>query len=98
MSGNGNGNSGSDFPKKIAKLLPAGFREDADALSNDSIKEKIIEYERSVDSTEKDMEADIKLNDAKDLVKELGKDYRDVIKMNRAMIKYLVFMMDSRGV
>ena len=47
--------------------------------------------------TEKDMDNDEKLRDLKELVKDLGGGYRGVINTHKAMIRYLIFVMENRG-
>jgi len=87
----------SVFPAKWAKKLPSGWSEEADSLSLDDLKKKLVEFERTISSTEKDMENDGKLLDLKKETKEVGDQYKDIIDAHRAMIKYLVYIIDSRG-
>lgn len=85
------------FPKKWRVKLPEGFEKTAESLSTEEAKARLIEYEREISSTEKDMESDEKLKDLKEMVKELNGGYRDVINTHKAMIKYLIYVMEGRG-
>jgi len=85
------------FPKKLKRYLPAGFEDKADSMPAEDINSHLIELEKQIAATEKDMEADIKLSDAKEMVKELAGTYREIIKQSRAMIRYYVYVMETRG-
>ena len=85
------------FPKKFLKLLPDGFTDTINSYSNEEIKKLLVDFERSTGETERDMDNDEKLLGAKGLVKDLSSGYKDVLKVFRAKIKYLVFTLDDRG-
>lgn len=91
-----NTNSGT-FPKKWASKLPGNFAEAAEAMSLDDLKKKLVECERTISSTEKDMESDTKLSSAKEEVKDLSGAYKEVLNAHKAMVKYLVYVIDERG-
>ena len=85
------------FPKKWKKNLPAGFEDTAEALTTDELKAKVVEYQKEIGQTEKDMDGDLKLSDAKDLVKELVEPYKSTMAAFTAMSKYALYVMASRG-
>ncbi len=85
------------FPEKLKKLLPVGFDDTVNSMNTDDVKKRLIEYEKAIEEFEKDMGNDVKLNSAKDLVKEQSSIYKVPIKEHRAMIKYLLFVMSERG-
>lgn len=86
----------SDFPAKYLKVL-GDFPEKADAMSEAELKKALVEAERAILQTRKDKEADAKLTEAKEQVKELSSDYNEIIKENNAKIQYIVYALDSRG-
>jgi hypothetical protein len=85
------------FPKKWATKLPPGFRDTAESLETDEIKERLIEYQKLIAQNEKDMEDDHKLEDAKQQVKDLSAVYKESIVINKQQIKYLIFLLQCRG-
>ena len=83
------------FPKKYK--VPDSFKESADAMETDELKKRIIQLEQAISSTEHDMDADDKLNSLKEQVKERADIYKVSIKESQAMIKYSVWLLESRG-
>lgn len=92
-----NNSSSGSFPQKWASKLPGDFAEKAESMSLDDLKKKLVECERTISSTEKDMESDTKLNSAKEEVKELAATYKEILNAHKAMVKYLVYVIDGRG-
>jgi len=88
------------FPKKYAKTLKEipEFQGTADSSDTDELKKIIIESEGNIFTIEKEKEEDIKLNAAKDLVKDLSQSYRDAMKIQTVKVKYALFLLESRGV
>jgi len=95
---NSNDNPVLEFPKRWLSKLPDGFTDTVNTMDTEDIKKMMVECERSAGEVEKEMDNDIKLGAAKELVKDLGGAYRDTLKTYKAKIKYLVFTMDQRGV
>ena len=85
------------FPAKWASKLPEGFTDKAEAMSLDDLKKKLVECERTISSTEKDMENDPKLIAAKEESKSLSGAYKEILTAHKAMIKFLVHVIDDRG-
>lgn len=90
----------SIFPEKYAKVLKEipEFKDTADAASAEDLKKIIITSEGHLFTIEKEKEADIKLNGAKELVKEYSAPYRDAEKMQMVKIKYALFLLEGKGV
>lgn len=82
---------------KVLKDLPE-FKEMAEAASSDELKKMIVTSEGNVYNIEKEKEQDVKLNAAKELVKEHSAPYRDAIKVQMAKIKYALFLLEGKGV
>lgn len=99
MSKNNNSDNGDRpiFPAKWASKLPDGWAEAAESMSADELKKKLVDCERTISSTEKDMENDSKLIEAKEEAKKIGSQYKEVITAHKAMVKYLVHVIDERG-
>ncbi len=94
-----------EIPKKWLKLLDDGWKTSAQGFSTDEIKKKIVQWEQAVSSAEKDMEADTKLSALKDKaaelkeeIKETSKVYNETILESQAKIRYVVYLLESRGV
>lgn len=85
------------FPTKWEKKLPTGFKDDAESLDTDGLKQVIISSEGNISTIEKEMAADEKLKAAKDLVKDLSGAYKDGISAQMAKIKYCLYLMETRG-
>jgi len=86
------------FPDKWSKQLPTGFAEEADAMDEDDLKSLIVRSESNIYSIEHEKDEDVKLNAAKDLVKEMSAPYRDAIKTQMAKIKYALFLLEGKGI
>lgn len=88
------------FPEKWHKILDKlpEFKEIADAASTDELKKIIVTCEGNIYTIEKDKEACIELNAAKELVKEHGAGFRDAAKAQMTKIKYALFLLEGRGV
>jgi hypothetical protein len=87
------------FPEKWAKILKdlPEFKEIADAASVEDLKKMIVTSEGNIYTIEKEKEQDVKLNAAKELVKEHSAPYRDAIKVQTAKIKYSLFLLEGKG-
>ncbi len=81
---------------KVLKDLPE-FKDMADAASVEDLKKMIITSEGNIYTIEKEKEQDVKLNAAKELVKEHSAPYRDAIKVQTAKIKYALFLLEGKG-
>lgn len=88
------------FPEKWAKVLKElpEFKDVADAASPDDLKKIIVTSEGNIYTIERDKEADVTLNAAKELVKEHSAPHRDAIKVQMAKIKYALFLLEGKGV
>lgn len=85
------------FPKKWSKYLPEGFVEKAEGMTVEDLKKKLVECERAINNTEKDLDNDGKLNDAKQEVSNISGAYKEILNAHKAMVKYMVYVLDSRG-
>ena len=86
------------FPTKWSKQLPTGWQESADSMSNDELKNTIYDSEANVYVIEKSKEEDIKLQQAKEEIKEMQAPYSEAKKAQQAKIKYALFLLEGRGV
>lgn len=88
------------FPEKWAKVLKSlpEFKEIADAASTEDLKKIIVTSEGNIYTIEKEKTDDVKLNAAKELVKENSAPYRDAAKVQMAKIKYALFLLEGKGV
>lgn len=101
MSKKKNNNQGpATFPDKWYKIIVSmpEFKDTADAASEEELKKMIVTAEGNIFTVEKEKDADVKLNGAKELVKEYSESYRDALKCQMAKIKYSLFLLDGKGV
>ena len=90
----------NQFPEKWAKVLKQvpEFKDIADAASADDLKKMVVTCEGNLYTIEKEMSEDVKLNSAKELVKEVAAPYNDAKKVQTAKIKYVMFLLEGKGV
>lgn len=81
---------------KVLKELPE-FKETADAASVEDLKKIIVTCEGNIYETDKAKDSDVKLNAAKECVKEFSAPYRDAVKVQTAKIKYALFLLEGKG-
>jgi hypothetical protein len=86
------------FPKRHEKWLPSGFQEAVESMDIEEIKSKIYECQAHSYEIDKAKDADEKLQQAKELVKELSAPYSDAQKTETAKAKYCFFVLEGRGV
>lgn len=86
----------SAFPTKFSKKLPEGFSEKAETMTLEELKKQLVQCETTISSTEKDMENDQKLLDAKEEVTNLAGDYKEILASYKAMVRYIVFVLNGR--
>lgn len=91
--------SPTEFPAKWSKVLESmpEFKDTAEAASAEDLKKIIVQCEGNIYTIEKEKSEDVKLNGAKDLVKEYSASYREAMKAQTAKIKYSLFLLDSKG-
>jgi hypothetical protein len=90
--------SDTQFPAKWLKKLPIGFVDNVESMSNEEVKKIILESEANIYTIEKEKEKDVKLNGAKDLVKEYSASYNEAKSTQQAKIKYCLFLLEGRGI
>lgn len=92
--------SPEDFPKKYWKILESlpEFKDTADSASVEDLKKIVLTSEGHISTLEKEKSADVKLNAAKEIIKELGEPYNSLSKIYVAKLKYAVFLLESKGV
>lgn len=86
------------FPKRYKNNLPTGFEEGVESMDTDEIKKKIYECQAHCYEIDKAKDNDEKLQQAKELVKELSAPYSDAQKVETAKVKYCFFVLEGRGV
>jgi len=87
------------FPKKWAKVIESlpEFKDAADAASVEELKKIVVTSESNIYVIEKEKLADVKLNAAKELTKELSAGYREAAKVQNAKVKYALFLLENKG-
>jgi|SRR5579885_751515 len=86
------------FPQKYSKQLPTGFEEVAQSMKNEDLQDLIYKCEANIYTIEQAKENDANLQKAKEQVKEYSEPYADAKKVQTAKIKYVLFVLQERGV
>jgi len=89
----------NSFPEKWLKIINKypDFKDKADSASVDELKKIILDCEGAIYSIEQEMASDSKLLNAKELVKEYSASYRESLKVYKAKIKYVLFLLENKG-
>lgn len=90
----------NSFPEKWLKVVNKmpEFKDIADSSSVDDLKKIIVTCEGNIYTVEQEMAADMKLNNAKELVKEYSAAHKEALKAQQAKIKYALFLLENKGV
>lgn len=91
----------ASFPEKYMKklnTLAQGFTDAVDTADVDEIKKKLLTAEKNVYEIENEKEANLKLSELKEKMKEITAPYRDARAVETAKVKYCVFSLQQRGV
>lgn len=91
-------NQDVNFPDKWLKKLPTGWVDTAESMSEEELKRAIIEAEGNLITIEREKEANVDLQAAKAVAKDLGGGFREASAAQNAKIKYALFLLESRGV
>lgn len=86
-----------DFEEKYAKLVPEHWVPIAEKMERDEMEKCIVECEMLIEHTEKEVSDDAKIQQLKEDLKYLREGYKDVIDAQRAKIKFMLYLMNTRG-
>lgn len=86
------------FPKKWADKLPTGFTDTAASMSDAELEKVIVDCEGNIYTIDKEKQNDVKLKGAKEVAKEISAPYRDASNTQMAKIKYVLYLLENRGV
>jgi hypothetical protein len=94
------GSNLTGLPKKWDNLIQKmpEFKDTADAASVDELKKIIVECEGNIYTVNKEEEANIKLQSAKEMVKTLSEPHREGRKYQQAKIQYALLLLENKGV
>ena len=99
MSKSDDNNMPTTFPKKYAKIIEGmpEFRDSCESSSVEDLKKIIVLSEGNISNIETAMAEDVKLNGAKEIVKDLSTPHREANKCQTAKIKYALFCLQGKG-
>lgn len=86
-----------DFAEKYAKHVPEHWVPVAEKMERDEMEKCIVECEMMIETTETDASNNAKIQQLKEDLKYLQEGYKDVVTAQKAKIKFLLFLMNSRG-
>lgn len=75
---------------KAKKILSQTFLEDNESVNEDQAAHLIVKAEMTVKGLSEEMQADDRLNAAKQVVKDLQSGYSNAIKYEQAKVQYLL--------
>jgi hypothetical protein len=88
----------NSFPQKHLKRLDQPFIDAVDQMNTDEIKARIITCEGNLFDIAGAKDADTKLAETKEMVKELAAPYRDGKNDITARLQYCIYVLQQRGV
>jgi hypothetical protein len=94
--GQDSGSGKVGFPEKWLKKINH-WVETADSMSDEELKKAIVDSEGNIYTIDNEKDEDVKLNGAKELVKDMSEPYRDAKAVQTAKIKYALYLLESRG-
>lgn len=83
--------------KSILKNLPIGFQEEADAMSEEQLREVIVESSNNIRVSSQEMQDNEGFKQAKEAYKLAAEPFKDAIKAQRCKIEYALHCLDSKG-
>jgi len=86
-----------EFPEKLGKHLSEVWVSEAEAMEREEMDKCIVSCEMTIEATEKDVSDDSKIQDLKEQLKYLNEGYKGVLVSQKAKIKFLLYLMNSRG-
>lgn len=88
-----------EFPKKWKKVIDnlPEFKDNAESLDVEGLEGVVVKAEGNIYNIEQEMKSDVKLQQAKEIVKELSSGYREAIKVQTAKLKYSLYLMETKG-
>lgn len=79
------------FPKKLFSLLGEGVAEEMNGMNGKQLEALMVDAEEKIDESEKAMADDDEIKSIKEKLKDAREPYTDVIKAQRAKIKYALW-------
>jgi hypothetical protein len=86
-----------DFPDKWASKVPEPWSHTAEGMTREEMEKEVVSCEMSIEATEKDVADDTKIQELKENLKYLQEGYKEVLGTQKAKIKFLLYLMNSRG-
>jgi hypothetical protein len=86
------------FPEKEWNKLPDAWRSSADSKQTDELEKDLIKAVRSMTHTSADLRNDSKILSIQEQLKELKSMYTEVIALESAKIKYIIYLFNTRGI
>lgn len=84
--------------KKILGSLPAGVRDDMDAMGITQLKEQVVQSTAILRANARDMKEDEDLQNAKERVKVAMEGYKEIKAAKGAIIAYAIHLLEEKGV
>lgn len=88
----------NSFPNKHLKRLDQPFIDAVEQMNTDEVKARIITCEGNLFDIAGAKDADNKLSEAREMVKELAAPYKDGKNDITARLQYCIYVLQQRGV
>lgn len=82
---------------KVVAQLPAGFVDQAEAMSSDALRAEIVRAETAIREVDREQEADDKLAGAREIARDIMGGYNEARRAQRAKIAYALHVIEQRG-
>ena len=88
----------SELPQKILKKLTQEFIAAVDQMDSEDVKKRILTIEGHLYEIKRAKDEDVKLQQAKELAKDLASVYSSSKNEETAKLEYCLFVLENRGV
>lgn len=83
--------------KSILKKLPAGWADDAEAMSEEELRAVIVESSNNIRTATAEMEDNEGFKAAKEAYKLAAEPFKDAVKAQQAKIAYALHLLEEKG-
>ncbi len=83
--------------KSILKNLPTGWAEDAEAMSEEQLRNEIVQSQNNIRVTKDEMLANQGYKDAKEALDQVKGPFKDAIKAQQCKTLYALHLLSEKG-
>lgn len=83
--------------KKLLKVLPVGWKDEADTYSTDQLEAAIVDANAAIKQCEEDIAENPKVQGAKEILKDIMAPFTEIKKAQKAKISYALHLLEEKG-